>query len=198
MENGKGLNLTFEVRDGILNHLKGPTNIFEQGQAAGPKTLEAEIVRISDSIAYINHDIDDAIRSGLITEAHLPAECVAVLGDKPSHRIDTMVADVIESSRDAPIQMSPRILEATNVLRNYLYEHVYPRHEIQDSINKGKKILREIYKYLVANPDIFLKEAPAEDPSESIERLVVDFVAGMTDRYALDFYAKNFLPKIEL
>jgi dGTPase len=197
LENGKGLNLTFEVRDGIRNHLKGATDIFDPGQAEGPQTLEGEIVRISDSIAYINHDIDDAIRSGLITEADLPAKCIAELGDTPSHRIDSMVADVIESSHDAPIQMSPRILEATNVLRNYLYEHVYPRHEIQDSINKAKKMLREMYTYLVENPDIFMKEAPPEDSSESIERQVVDFVAGMTDRYALDFYEKYFLPKLE-
>jgi dGTPase len=197
LENGKGLNLTFEVRDGILNHLKGPTNIFESGQAKEPATLEAEIVRISDSIAYINHDIDDAIRSGLITEAELPTACVAVLGDRPSHRIDAMVGDVIESSHDAVIQMSPRVLEATNLLRNYLYDNVYPRPEIQNSINRAKKILREIYEYLVSNPDVFLKEAPPEDSSESLERLVVDFLAGMTDRYALNFYGNHFLPKLE-
>ncbi len=197
LENGKGLNLTFEVRDGILNHLKGPTNIFEPGEARQPATLEAEIVRISDSIAYINHDIDDAIRSGLITEAELPAGCVAVLGDTPSHRIDTMVADVIENSRDAGIQMSPRILESTNVLRNYLYENVYPRPEIQNSINKAKKILKEIYAYLVENPEVFLSEAEPKTSDESIERLVVDFVAGMTDRYAMSFYENHFLPKLE-
>ena len=197
LENGKGLNLTFEVRDGILNHLKGATDIFDLGLAEGPATLEGEIVRISDSIAYINHDIDDAIRSGLITEAALPADCIAVLGDTPSHRIDTMVADVIDSSIEADIQMSPHILGATNVLRNYLYDNVYPRPEIQNSINKAKKILREVYEYLIANPDVFLRKLTPENSGESIERMVVDFVAGMTDRSALDFYENLFMSKLE-
>lgn len=198
LENGKGLNLTFEVRDGILNHSKGQTNMLELGNTEGPKTLEGEIVRVSDSIAYINHDIDDAIRSELITEEELPADCVAVLGDTPSHRIDTMVADVIDSSRDSNIRMSPRILEATNVLRNYLYEKVYPRPEIQDSINKAKKMLREMYHHLVANPEVFLEKCALENSGETVERLVVDFVAGMTDRYAIDFYEHHSLPKMEM
>ena len=197
LENGKGLNLTFEVRDGILNHSKGQTNMLELGDTEGPKTLEGKIVRVSDSIAYINHDIDDAIRSKLITEQELPAGCVAVLGDTPSNRIDSMVADLIESSRGNEIRMSPRILEATNVLRNYLYEKVYPRPEIQDSIIKAKKILREIYDHLVANPDMFLEESDLEKSGETVEQLVVDFVAGMTDRYAMDFYEQHFLSKLE-
>ncbi|MBI4832055.1 MAG: deoxyguanosinetriphosphate triphosphohydrolase, partial [Candidatus Lindowbacteria bacterium] len=100
LENGKGLNLTFEVRDGILNHSKGPTDIFEAGRGRSPRTVEGEVVRISDSIAYINHDIDDAIRSKLITETDLPTDSVKVLGDTPSHRIDAMVGDVVRSSHD--------------------------------------------------------------------------------------------------
>ena len=197
LENGAGLNLTFEVRDGILNHSKGAADIFDPARVSRPATLEGEVVRICDSIAYINHDIDDAIRSDLITEAALPAECVLVLGDTPSRRIHTMVAGVVDSSRDGEIRMSPEALDATNALRNYLYENVYPRHEIQDSINKAKRMLREIYLYLVDNPKAFLETRPPETSGESIERLVVDFLAGMTDRYALDFYEKHFLPKLE-
>ncbi|UCD56295.1 MAG: deoxyguanosinetriphosphate triphosphohydrolase [Candidatus Hydrogenedentota bacterium] len=198
LENGKGLNLTFEVRDGIRNHSKGSTDILEWGQTKELRTLEGEVVRISDSIAYINHDIDDALRSGLVTEAELPADCVAVLGDTPSHRIDAMVADVVCGGGAGTIKMSAEILEATNALRNYLYEHVYPRKEIQDSISKAKKILKEIYYFLVDNPAIFLSETRPKDADENIERLVVDFVAGMTDRYALDFYKYHFLPKLEI
>lgn len=198
LENGRGLNLTFEVRDGILSHSKGPNDIFELASGEGPRTLEGEVVRVSDGIAYVNHDIDDAIRSGLITEAILPADAVRILGDTPSHRIDTMVGDVVRNSAGSRIQMSAQVLEATNTLRNYLYEHVYPRPEIQDTINRAKRILREIYLFLVENPDIFMAEAQPKSPSEDTERLVVDFVAGMTDRYALNFYRKHFLPDLEI
>jgi dGTPase len=198
LENGKGLNLTFEVRDGILNHSKGPADIFAPGRGERPKTLEGEVVRISDSIAYINHDTDDAIRSKLITEADLPRDCVKVLGDKPSHRIDTMVGDVVHNSRDGKIQMTPEILQATNALRVYLYKNVYPRPEIQDSINNAKKILREIYHFLFDNPSVFLGEAHPRSRDAELERQVVDFIAGMTDRYALEFYKKHFLTKLEI
>ncbi|GAB4337346.1 MAG: deoxyguanosinetriphosphate triphosphohydrolase [Candidatus Abyssubacteria bacterium] len=194
LENGNGLNLTCEVRDGILNHSKGTLDIFALGRTQRPMTLEGEVVRISDSIAYINHDIDDAIRSGLIRESDLPADCVKVLGDTPSHRIDTMVTDVICSSSDR-IQMSPGILQATNSLRNYLYENVYPRPEIQDSINKARRLLKEIYLYLRENPGVISSEMRK---GEDIDRMVVDFVAGMTDRYAIDFYKNHFLPELEL
>jgi dGTPase len=198
LENGKGLNLTFEVRDGILNHSKGPLDIFQAANGDGPKTFEGQVVRISDGIAYINHDIDDALRSGLIAEADLPAECVKILGDTPSHRIDRMVADVILNSRTERIQMSPTILNATNHLRNYLFQNLYPRLEIQESISKTKRILKEIYHFLLENPHVFLTTESAGDLTEPIERLVVDFIAGMTDRYALNFYSDYFLPKLDI
>jgi dGTPase len=197
LENGSGLNLTFEVRDGILNHSTGNTDIFDTCGGGLPETLEGRIVRICDSIAYVNHDIDDAIRSGLITEDDLPAECIAVLGNAPSRRIHTMVADLVDSSRDAEIRMSAEVLHATNTLRNYLYESVYPRPEIQISIGRAKKILEDLYLFLIDNPEIFLGEVSRSDSDESIDRLVVDFVAGMTDRYALNFYQEHFLPKLD-
>ncbi len=198
LENGNGLNLTFEVRDGILNHSKGPVDIFEAANGCGPKTLEGQVVRISDSIAYINHDIDDSIRSELIQNTDLPAECTEILGDTSSHRIDRMVADVILNSCEGQVKMSPLVLNATNRLRMYLFQNLYPRPEIQDSINKTKKILREIYQFLVDNPTIFLSESRLSEQDESLERLVVDFVAGMTDRYALSFYNTYFLPKLDI
>ncbi|RJP25098.1 MAG: deoxyguanosinetriphosphate triphosphohydrolase [Candidatus Abyssobacteria bacterium SURF_5] len=195
LENGKGLNLTFEVRDGILNHSKGPIDIFEGANGEGPTTLEGQVVRISDGIAYINHDIDDAIRSGLIGNHDLPPECVRVLGNTSSSRIDRMVADVILNSQEACIQMSPDILRATNRLRAYLFQNLYPRPEIQDPINRTKRILKEIFYLLIENPNIFLNEIKIAEPEEPLERLAVDFIAGMTDRYALDFYRSHFLPQ---
>jgi dGTPase len=198
LENGVGLNLTFEVRDGILNHTKGPSDIFTAANGDGPKTLEGQVVRLSDGIAYINHDIDDAIRSGLITNEDLPAECAETLGNTSSHRIDRMVADVILNSQDGRIQMSPRVSDATNCLRKYLFQNLYPRPEIQEPISRAKKILREIFHFLLENPKVFLGEAEIADLSEPLERLVVDFVAGMTDRYALNFYSKHFLPEFDM
>ena len=197
LENGGGLNLTLEVRNGILNHSKGDMDIFEPGPTRLPTTLEGQVVRICDSVAYINHDIDDAIRSRLITEADLPKECVTVLGDTPSRRIHTMVADIIDSGAEERIKMSAKTLEATNALRNYLYDDVYPRPEIQDSIEKAKKILKEIYLFLIDRPSTFLEEAQLSSADEDIERLVVDFVSGMTDRYALNFYDRHFIPKLD-
>ena len=197
IENGNGLNLTFEVRAGIVNHSKGNTDIFDACGGDLPSTIEGRVVRICDSVAYINHDIDDAIRSGLITENDLPAECTALLGNVPARRIHSMVADLVDSSHDGEIQMSPEVLHATNTLRNYLYESIYPRPEIQESIGKAKKMLRDIYLFLVDNPEVFLGEVSRPDSGESVERLVVDFVAGMTDRYALNFYEEHFLPKLD-
>ncbi len=197
LENGGGLNLTSEVRDGIRSHSKGSKDIFDPGSASLPATLEGRVVRICDSVAYVNHDIDDAIRSGLITEADLPAKCAAALGHTPSRRINTMVADIIDSSHGGEIHMSADVLRATNTLRNYLYESVYPRPEIQDSIVKAKKTLGEIYSFLVENPEVFLSEAPDADEGEGVERLVVDFIAGMTDRYALNFFEEHFLPNLD-
>jgi dGTPase len=193
LENGGGLNLTFEVRDGILNHSKADTDIFDSADAGLPATLEGQVVRVCDSVAYINHDIDDAIRSELITETDLPLEC-RMLGETPSARINTMVADIIGHSGEEGIRMSPHILTATNTLRNYLYRNVYPRPEIQDSIVKAKKVLEQMFLYLMDSPEAFLPQA-AE--GESVERLIVDFIAGMTDRYALNFYEEHFLPKLE-
>jgi dGTPase len=108
-----------------------------------------------------------------------------------------MVADVVRSGVSSGIRMNPEIMEATNVLRNYLFECVYPRPEIQDSIDRAKKILREIYRVLVENPGVFLNQAQQENPENNVERLVVDFVAGMTDRYALDFHKNHFPPESE-
>jgi dGTPase len=184
---GHGLNLTWEVRDGILHHSKERESI--RGGEAG--TLEGEVVRISDSIAYINHDIDDAIRAGMLSEGDLPLAAITVLGNTRSLRINTMVVDIIDccwpsmaDARQRPsIAMSPEVLEATDTLRNFLFQRVYNIRSAQEESEKARDIIRSMYKYFKENAD----KMPAEYRfySDELERRVVDYIAGMTDQYAM-------------
>ncbi|MFH1651448.1 MAG: deoxyguanosinetriphosphate triphosphohydrolase [Chloroflexota bacterium] len=189
MENdGQGLNLTEEVRDGILNHSKGVARLGDTGSP--PATLEGEVVRIADAIAYINHDIGDAIRAGIITEADLPVAALGVLGATHSRRIDTMVSDVIESSwaasGEAPgepsIKMSAAVLKAANVLRDFLFERVYHLRSAQGEAEKARETVRALYRYFTEHPD----RLPAEYrlSGDDAEQGVRDYIAGMTDHYA--------------
>lgn len=182
LEHGKGLNLTWEVRDGILNHTGEIT----------PKTLEGQIVKIADRIAYINHDIDDSLRAGIIRQEDLPQECIVILGDHHRKRIDTMTKDIIENSRNQSyIKMSEEISSATNQLRKFLFDRVYVGSKAKTEEKKAKKILQELFLYYIENP----QELNAADSSrEEIERLAVDYTAGMTDRYAISTYQRVFVP----
>jgi dGTPase len=187
---GQGLNLTWEVRDGILNHSKTRENIQDK-EAGKPSTLEGAVVKISDSVAYINHDIEDAIRAGMITEGDLPVLAIAKLGNSHSLRINTMVCDIIEHSwavrdgeaEDPVITMSPEILEATNNLRNFLFERVYNIRSAQEESEKARQIVRRLYKYFNDYED----KMPPEYSyyKDKLERRVVDYIAGMTDLYAM-------------
>ena len=189
---GKGLNLTWEVREGILKHSKSnKQNIF--GDIGDPpSTLEAQICRIADSVAYINHDIGDAIRAGLVTENDLPPQAIAVLGKSHSKRIDTMVCDIIDQSwaatgldgRGKPpvISMSPRVLESANKLRLFLFQRVYEVQVARKETERAKQVVRFLYSYFVDNPEKLPKEFTGNDEPE---RGVVDYIAGMTDNYAL-------------
>jgi len=185
-----GLNLTFEVRDGILNHSKGK-DILAGRRERRAMTLEGEVVSVCDAIAYINHDIDDAIRAGVITVEDLPVEAIGVLGASTAERIETMVTGLIEGSGEDYIGMTPRVLEATNTLRSHMYRHVYPSPAISAQIDKSKKLLRELYYYLLENPTA---DSAAGDPADTLARRTVDFVAGMTDQYALKLYMEIFFP----
>ena len=187
---GPGLNLTFEVRDGILNHSKGQ-GILQGRRPERPATFEAELVSVCDAIAYINHDIDDAVRAGIITLDRLPKAAVRVLGTTTSARINAMVTGVIGGSLDGPVGMTPEILEATNVLREFMYANVYPCDAINREIAKAKKLLREMYCHLLEHPT---PESASGPPEDSIERRTVDFIAGMTDQYALHLYQSLFFP----
>jgi dGTPase len=185
-----GLNLTWEVRDGILYHSKAKAILFNK-ESEGPHTLEGMVMSISDAIAYINHDIDDALRAGVITLEDLPQDALEVLGRKTSDRIDAMVVGLLEGSTDSKIDIAPTVKDAINSLRNYLYTQVYPAEKIDNEIRKAKHCLRQVYQFLLENPLPEISEHPADDP---IERRIVDFVAGMTDEYAMSIYQRHILP----
>jgi dGTPase len=191
---GRGLNLTFEVRDGILRHSKGKESILSPERS--PITLEGNVVRIADIIAYVNHDIEDAIRAGVIRQEELPGDCIRVVGGSHGIRIDTMVKDVINNSFDLPeIRMSSIVLRATEGLRAYLYDEVYPREEIQREIRKATKALKEIFFHFLEHPQDILQKPNRDVGDNSTQRVVCDFVAGMLDKMALNTYERLFLPR---
>jgi len=189
---GRGLNLTWEIRDGILNHSKPRVDILGEGQGEA-NTLEGEVCKIADAIAYINHDIGDAIRAGIITEGDLPLSAITILGGSHSQRINTMVCDVIDNSWAATgcdtmverptISMSPEVLAAANTLREFLFERVYNLRSAQEETEKAREVMRLLYKYFNEHEN----KLPAEYRlhSDDIERGVVDYIAGMTDQYAM-------------
>lgn len=192
-KNGEGLNLTFEVRDGILKHSKG-----KEGQilSDAPVTLEGQIVRIADIIAYLNHDLDDSIRAGIIKFNDIPSSFIKILGDRHSKRIDTMVRDIIFSTIKTDfekIKMSKEIEETIYKLRDFLFDKVYYNELIKSEFKKAKYILQSLYEYYFENPHLIFGDfIPSE---EEIHRSVCDFIAGMTDRYALYTFEKIFMPK---
>lgn len=191
---GKGLNLTFEVRDGIFKHSKGMGEILDVDSQDMPSTLEGQIVRVSDVIAYVNHDIDDALRAEVIKEKEIPEHLIKILGKYHASRIDTMVGDVIEASTSCDLKkicMSPRIMAAVMELREFLYERVYFNPHSRSELEKTEKILTDLYRYFLNKPEDYIKSYPVQD---SLEKRVGDFIAGMTDRYALRLFEKFFLP----
>lgn len=187
LEQGKGLNLTWEVKDGILNHTG----------SGRPATLEGQIVKLADRIAYINHDIDDAIRGGIISYEDIPAECLHYLGPKHRDRINKMVIDVIENSLDqTTISMSSPMAEITNQLRNFLFARVYIGSMAKAEEVKAKRLVKDLYCYYCENPEKLPKEFREAPPGEdyNLERRVCDYIAGMTDQYATSQYTKLFVP----
>ena len=193
-KNGRGLNLTFEVRNGILKHSKGKGDIFSSKTRS--VTLEGQIVRVSDVIAYVNHDLDDSIRAGVLKRSGIPARFLK-LGDTQSKRIDLMVKDVIYSSIKADmteITMSKKMKDITHDLRDYLYNNVYESTMSKQEFKKARKILLDLYNYYLEHTDEVFKQYPKEKIS-SKNRMVCDFIAGMTDRFALMTYEQLFLPQ---
>lgn len=191
---GKGLNLTYEVRNGIVTHSKGQAPIIPGDKTKLPKTLEGQIVRISDIIAYVNHDIDDAIRAGLLTDDDIPATTKKLFGKTFAKRIDTIVLDVIGQSLKSNLEyisISGHIYEELSHLRDFLFERVYFVKESEEEIERIRQILTTIYRHVQKDPEKYINPYPAEDP---LERRIIDFIAGMTDRYALNLFKQFSFP----
>lgn len=187
----QGLNLTHEVRDGILRHSTGKVILLDRpGETA--QTLEGQVMSICDAIAYINHDIDDALRAGVISLDDLPSEAISRLGQSASDRINTMVGGLIAGSQDGTISIPPDIREATNQLRDYLYSELYPSEPIRHEVDKAKRVITELFTHMTQDPEPFIANHPTD---ESIERKVLDTIASMTDHYALQLYQTLFFPE---
>ncbi|NLZ80915.1 MAG: deoxyguanosinetriphosphate triphosphohydrolase, partial [Clostridiales bacterium] len=185
---GEGLNLTKEVRDGILNHKT----------SGNPSTLEGKVVRLADKIAYINHDIDDAIRGNILLEDSLPIEYTSVLGNTVKKRFDTMIHDIVNQSEGKPdIIMSEEIAEAMTGIRQFMFQNVYTNPLAKGEEIKAKKMLKELYYYYLEN----ISELPAEytymieNKRQTKERVVCDYIAGMSDGFSIAKFQEIFVPK---
>lgn len=185
-----GLNLTWEVLDGILWHSHGKAILLGR-TTDGPHTREGLVMSLCDAIAYISHDIDDALRAGIIRVEDLPSAAIQMLGQTTSGRLNRMVGGIINGSHDGVIGVVPEVLEAINALRDYLYTKVYPCEAIDYEIRKAKHLLKALYEDLLVHPT---PEILAADPEDSMERRAVDFIAGMTDEYALQLFKRRLLP----
>ena len=184
-KDGAGLNLTHEVRLGILGH----TGDYV------PETLEGQVVRRSDQIAYVNHDIDDAIRAGILTDADIPRAISDVLGDNHSQRINTLVCDTIRTSREAgAICMTPATDRALRELREFMFDRVYRNPVAKGEESKAKAMLQRLFEYYVANPNEMPEDFQPQLSFDGMERTVCDYIAGMTDNYAVYKYTEIFIP----
>ena len=184
-KNRRGLNLTQEVLDGILNHTG-------DGEA---ETLEGRIIKFADRIAYINHDIEDAIRGGVLSGGDLPRRCIKVLGSTSSQRINNMITNIIQNSIDRDsISMSDEFREATDELRSFLFRHVYVGSSAKAEEGKAESMIRQLYRQLLQTPELLPDEFSSMIDRDGIHRVVCDYVAGMTDRYAVKVFRTIYIP----
>ena len=189
-KNGRGLNLTWEVRDAIVNHTG----------SSGASTPEGQLIKFADRIAYINHDIDDAIRAGILNREDIPTSLTSVLGETHGERINTMVTSVVAASRDcATVTMTPDVQAATNDLRAFLFERVYLNPKAKAEETKAKEVVYALFTHFVTHPDKLpdrYKSRIGTAEGETAERAVADFISGMTDRYAIEAYQERFVPRV--
>lgn len=186
-KNGEGLNLTWEVRDGILNH---QTRTM-------PHTLEGKIVRLSDKIAYVNHDIDDAIRAHILVSEDLPKEPCRVLGNTTRERLNTLIHNIIINSVGKnDIRMSQEVEEAMHELRRFMFRHVYTNPVAKGEEEKARGLLRQLYDYYLTHMELVPeKYTKMMEAGEKKERVVCDYISGMTDQYAITKFEEYFLPQ---
>lgn len=182
---GRGLNLTFEVRDGILCHTSGQEAV----------TMEGRIIRWADKIAYMNHDIDDAIRAGVILETDIPREIIEVLGSTKSERITTMVSSMIFNSQNGQVAMDAEILDAYHALHEYMYKAVYLNDYAKREEKKVPHVIESLFSYYVRHPDRLPESMRRIAEEDGKEQAACDYIAGMTDRFAVDLYSDLFVPK---
>ncbi len=186
LEKGTGLNLTWEVRDGIKKHTGSEI----------PYALEGQIIRFADRVAYINHDIEDAIRAKILSPDSLPYECVNLLGKSSSKRINSMIVNIIENSRDNnSIQMSLEHQQAMNELRDFLFKNVYIDSFAKKDETKAQNIIKELYIIFKMNPTLLPEELYSMLKDNDIDRIVCDYIAGMTDRYVVKRFQQMFIPE---
>lgn len=195
---GMGLNLTEEVVDGILNH----SGLRNEKAKGGAKTLEGKIVQYSDKIAYINHDIDDSVRAGVLKEDDIPKSICDILGYTHSKRVDTLVSDLISTSikkiseGKAEVSLSEEVENAMRALRNFMFENVYLSNELNNEREKAKFILRQLISYYMSNPEkmpMFYRKIISK---EGKQRAVADYIAGMSDNYCLNKFNEIYVPKM--
>ena len=184
-KNGLGLNLSYEVRNGILCHTGDPW----------PETLEGMIVRRCDQIAYVNHDIDDAIRAGILTNEDIPKEISVLLGHNHSTRINSLVCDMIRTSREAgTVMLSPSMEKALKDLRSFMFERVYRNPVAKGEESKAQDMLQMLFEYYIKHPEVLPEDFHPQLSFDGMERTVCDYIAGMTDNYAVDKYTEIFIP----
>jgi len=201
---GKGLNLTWEVRDGILKHSKGYGKIIPDDPKELAGTVEGRVVRVADIMAYLNHDLDDAVRSGVIAIDQVPEQCSRILGSTHWERATTMINDLVFSSytddSELVLSMSDEVYGAMTTLRKFLYDNVYRSPLVHNEFIKAKKILSELYAYFLDHEKMLEQELMGMEMgriyhnSDIRERVVCDFIASMTDRYAMALYERIFFP----
>ncbi|MGN0317577.1 MAG: deoxyguanosinetriphosphate triphosphohydrolase [Lachnospira sp.] len=187
-KDGEGLNLTWEVRDGIVNHRT----------SGNPSTLEGKIVRLSDKIAYINHDIDDAIRGKIFSEEDIPVKYSSVLGTSTKSRLNTLISDIIVNSQGKnDIVMSPKVHEAMTELRKFMFESLYKNPLAKSEEVKACKLITELYRYFEKNVDALPNNYKRfiTEKGEPVERVICDYIAGMSDQYSIAQFEEIFVPK---
>jgi dGTPase len=199
-DDGAGLNLSFEVRDGILKHSKGKGPIVSDSPSLTAMTLEGQVVRLADIIAYVNHDLDDAVRAGLLTEEEIPTAIRRVLGEGPTARARRLIGAVVSASKldeRRVIRMDEEVLSALGALREFLYERVYEKPLVRGEFEKAQRILGELWEHYHRHADEFRTSCwpRGTREEEGLDRAVCDFLSGMTDRYALRAYEDLVLPQ---
>jgi dGTPase len=204
---GRGLNLTWEVRNGILKHSKGYGEILPDDTTELAATLEGQLVRVADIMAYVNHDMDDALRADMLHSDDLPRHLREVLGDRASQRINSMVVDLVKTTlarNDGRLHLSARMNETITELRAFLYDHVYRNCRVHNEFEKAQRVIRDLYGFFLEHelPENGISSCcrrrqpvPSVAEEQKRHRQVCDFIAGMTDRYAMGLYSQIFMPK---